>query len=59
MCSTTEKELIKENLIQLAVQMETSGGVGEEEILLQTHYNAVRELYISKNYFLVVGGPGE
>lgn len=61
--STSEKEGIKEKLMQLAVQMETNdgggGGVGEEEMLLQTHYNAVRELYRSKNYFLVVGGPGE
>lgn len=40
-------------------QWRAVGGVGEEEMILQTHYNAVRELYGSKNYFLVVGGPGE
>lgn len=34
-------------------------GLGEEEMLLQSHYDVVRELYRSKNYFLVVGGPGE
>lgn len=41
--SATEKEVIKERLIKLDVHVETI--VGEkEEMLLQTHYNVVREL---------------